>query len=44
MNKADNVYMVASEFIDKHDLNPDYLETIASWLDNEIEKVNPTQK
>ena len=29
INKGDNPYMVASNFIDDHDLNPDYLETIA---------------
>jgi hypothetical protein len=44
MNKGDNVYVIASDFIDRHDLNPDYLETIASWLDNEIEKINPSKE
>lgn len=41
MNKDDNVYEIANDFIDKHDLNPDFLETIANWLENEIEKIDP---
>ena len=42
MNKDENPYMVASNFIDDHDLNQDYLETIVSWLDNELEKLDPS--
>jgi len=44
MNKDENPYMVASNFIDDHDLNQDYLETIVSWLDNELEKLDPSRK
>ena len=36
MNKDSNAYMVASQFIDDHDLNPDYLETIVGWLDEQV--------
>jgi hypothetical protein len=39
MNKDSNPYMVASTFIDDHDLNPDYLETIVGWLDEQMDKV-----
>ena len=41
VNKNDNPYMLASNFIDDHDLNPDYLETIVGWLDEQMEKVGP---
>jgi hypothetical protein len=39
VNKNDNPYMLASNFIDDHDLNPDYLETIVGWLDEQMDKV-----
>ena len=34
--------MAASMFIDDHDLNPDYLELIVSWLDTELDKLDPS--
>jgi phospholipase A-2-activating protein len=43
MNKASNPYIVASEFIDEHDLNGDYLETIVAWLDEQMDKVCPKE-
>ncbi|KAJ1488334.1 hypothetical protein T484DRAFT_1783663, partial [Baffinella frigidus] len=36
--------MAASMFIDDNDLNPDYLELIVSWLDTELDKLDPSRK
>jgi len=44
INKKDNPYMIASDFIDKHDLNPDYMETIVGWLDEEMGKLDPEKQ
>lgn len=41
VNKGDNPYVLASNFIDDHDLNQDYLETIVGWLDEQMDKVCP---
>ena len=41
MNKNDNPYMAASNFIDDYDVNPDHLETIVGWLDEQMDKVCP---
>ena len=41
VNKDSNHYMVASDFLDEHELDQNYLETIVTWLDEQMERVCP---